>query len=94
MIVRAFLVIVGVCALLFGLYMLRFIGLGALPPIIAGIVLLLGTIFEGRYRPRIHANAAGWQATGERFVDPASGKLVDVYYNPATGERQYRNVTQ
>ena len=35
--------------------------------------------------------AAGpeWVATGERFVDPETGKLVTVYYHPATGERRY-----
>ena len=92
MVVRAILIVIGVCALAFGVFMFRFIGIGALPPIIGGIALLLGTLFEGRYRPRVHSNVGGWQATGERFVDPASGKLVDVYYNPTTGERQYRDV--
>lgn len=92
MIVRAILVVIGICALGFGLFTYRFLSIAALPPIIAGTALLLGTLFEGRYRPRVHANAGGWQATGERFVDPASGKLVDVYYNPTTGERQYRDV--
>ena len=32
---------------------------------------------------------AGWVATKERFVDPESGKLVTVFYQPATGERRY-----
>jgi len=91
---RVALILGGVCALAFGLFSFRFLGIGALPPIIAGVALLLGTLFEGRYRPRIHANAGGWQATGERFVDPASGKLVDVYYNPSNGEREYRDVPQ
>lgn len=31
-----------------------------------------------------------WQPTGERFMDPASGQLLEVYYNPQTGERDYR----
>lgn len=30
-----------------------------------------------------------WQATGERFVDPETGRLVTVYFRPATGERRY-----
>jgi hypothetical protein len=29
------------------------------------------------------------QATQERFVDPESGRLVTVFFNPATGERRY-----
>jgi len=94
MIVRAILILIGLCALAFGLFTYRFAGIGALPPIIAGTALLLGTVFEGRYRPRVRGNAADWQATGERFVDPGSGKLVEVYYDPKTGSRQYRNVDQ
>ena len=30
-----------------------------------------------------------WQRTDERFVDPETGKLVTVYYHPASGERRY-----
>jgi hypothetical protein len=29
-----------------------------------------------------------WQATPERFVDPQTGRLVTVFFNPATGERR------
>ena len=38
----------------------------------------------GRTRP-----GPGWVATGERFRDPETGKLVTVYYRPETGERRY-----
>lgn len=31
-----------------------------------------------------------WQPTGERFMDPAGGQWLEVYYNPHTGERDYR----
>jgi hypothetical protein len=31
-----------------------------------------------------------WQPTGERFNDPTTGQVVEVYYNPQTGERDYR----
>jgi hypothetical protein len=30
-----------------------------------------------------------WQNTGERFIDPGTGRLVDVYYDPRSGERHY-----
>ena len=30
-----------------------------------------------------------WQATPERFIDPETGRLVTVFFNPATGERRY-----
>jgi len=90
---RAIVIIVGLCALAFGLYMFRFVGFAALPPIIVGVALLLGTVFEGRYRPRVPSSSDGWEPTGERFVDPGSGKLVDVVYNPKTGEREYKEVS-
>ena len=31
----------------------------------------------------------GWVRTAERFVDPESGKMVDVFYEPSSGERQH-----
>ena len=31
----------------------------------------------------------GWERTGERFVDPETGRLVTVWFHPATGERRY-----
>jgi hypothetical protein len=30
-----------------------------------------------------------WVPTNERFVDPESGHLVTVFYQPSTGERRY-----
>lgn len=56
-----------------------------------GVVILLGTFFEQHYRSK-RATGEGWQTTGERFVDPVSGKLVQVRYNPQTGERAYEDV--
>ena len=58
-----------------------------------GLLLVGGLLFEqSAYRPRIHRAAKGWQPTGERFVDPASGTLTEVWFNPDTGERDYRAV--
>ena len=58
--------------------------------LIIGMIVLLGTLFERwRYR-RIEAAPNGdWQRTGEQFIDPSSGKPVDVMFNPHTGERRY-----
>jgi len=86
---RAILILAGLCALAFGLFTLRYSFIAALPPLIAGGALLLGTLFEGRYRPRVRSTA-GWAPTGEKFIDPGTGKLVDVVYNPKTGEREYK----
>ncbi|HLW02221.1 MAG TPA: hypothetical protein VKT82_26435 [Ktedonobacterales bacterium] len=56
----------------------------------SGVVLVAGILFERRgYHPRIDRTRGRWQPTGERFVDPTTGKLVEVRYNPETGERDY-----
>jgi hypothetical protein len=57
----------------------------------AGLILTLGVIYERVRYKSIAGRRPGpdWQATGERFVDPASGKLVEVYFRPASGERMY-----
>jgi hypothetical protein len=34
--------------------------------------------------------AEQFQATGETFRDPTTQRMMRVYSNPATGERQYR----
>ena len=57
--------------------------------ILIGAVVVLGTVFERwRYRNSPPAGAR-WERTGERFVDPASGDTMEVYYDPASGERRY-----
>ena len=61
--------------------------------LVFGVLLLLGILFERRYRGA-RASAAPLQQTGERFVDPTSGKLTEVLYDPKTGERIYREMTQ
>ena len=53
-----------------------------------GVLILIGTFLEGQYRSR-RSGGASWQTTGERFVDPTSGALTEVTYNPETGERSY-----
>jgi hypothetical protein len=59
--------------------------------LVLGLILSLGVLVErARYKSIAGAKPGpGWQATGERFVDPESGKLVEVYFKPATGERRY-----
>jgi hypothetical protein len=55
-----------------------------------GALIVLGTAFERwRYRPKNGRPAAGWEATGERFEDPQTGKTVRVFYDPKSGERRY-----
>lgn len=53
-------------------------------------VLILGAIFErSRYQTK-HTTKDGWIKTKERFVDNKSGKTVEVYFHPETGERKYQ----
>jgi membrane protein implicated in regulation of membrane protease activity len=55
-------------------------------------VVLVAAIFEARrYRSRV-TTTAGWQDTDEKFLDPTTGRLMRVRYNPRTGERDYVEV--
>jgi hypothetical protein len=58
---------------------------------LVGLMLTAGIAFErGRYKANARGRPRpGWIATDERFVDPASGEAVTVFYQPATGERRY-----
>jgi hypothetical protein len=58
--------------------------------LVAGLVVLLSIAFE-RWRDRKRASRPGaeWQRTGERFEDPATGRKVEVEYDPKSGERRY-----
>jgi len=67
------------------------VGVQFLPPTIVAAVVLLALLFENRRYQQLAETRPGapWQATDERFVDPDSGRMVTVYFNPATGERRY-----
>jgi len=92
-VLRAFLLIVGL-VLLAGGVALAGLGRGlsaGLRIAIPGLILIGAALVERWRYKRIAGGApgAGWVATAERFVDPESGRLVTVYYRPATGERRY-----
>ena len=60
-----------------------------------GFILVTAILFERkRYRTRVDRTQGFWQPTGERFVDPTTQQIMEVFYNPATGERDYREVTR
>jgi hypothetical protein len=55
-----------------------------------GAVLLVTTLIErSGYRPTVNRMQPGWRVTDERFIDPTTGKLMEVRYNDQTGERDY-----
>jgi hypothetical protein len=57
--------------------------------LVLGAIALLGTLFERwRYRTSERRDAQ-WQRTGERFEDPTTGRPVEVFFDPASGERRY-----
>jgi hypothetical protein len=62
--------------------------------VIVAVVVALGVVAAvfgwDRYRSNGKAASESSQPTSEVFTDPASGKSMRVWYNPATGEREYR----
>ena len=56
--------------------------------VVVGIVVAL--FGWDRYRSNRKGVSEASQPTGEVFTDPASGKPMRVWHNPATGEREYR----
>jgi hypothetical protein len=87
---RVFVLVLGVVLMLIGLWP-RMQGEHVLwAPLIWGFVLFAATLLERwRYRADTPREGTGWEATEERFIDPESGRLMQVFYQPATGERRY-----
>lgn len=62
-----------------------------LQTLIASGALTAGVAFERwRYVRSLTSREGRWLPTGERFVEPTTYRLTEVYYNPDTGERDYR----
>ncbi len=58
-----------------------------------GLVLVIAILFERRgYRPPLDRKRGNWRSTSERFIDPVTGRLIEVRYNPETGERDYVDI--
>ena len=59
--------------------------------IIGGLFLITALAIERwRYKPvRSDRPDSRWTDTGERFVDPETGVLTAVYFDPENGERHY-----
>lgn len=62
--------------------------------LINAAIVAAALVFERRgYQPRA-PNSAALRPTGERFQDPTSGELLEVWEDPATGAREYRPVSR
>ena len=56
----------------------------------AGIVILTA-IETWKYVRRPPSSADTFVPTDEKYIDDETGKIMHVYYNPSTGERDYRS---
>ncbi|MGH8151855.1 MAG: hypothetical protein ACREPF_03835 [Rhodanobacteraceae bacterium] len=56
-----------------------------------GLLLIIALAIERWRYKRVRAQRpdARWTDTGERFVDPETGRLTAVYFDPDKGERHY-----
>jgi len=62
--------------------------------VIVAVVVVVGIVVAifgwDRYRGDGKAPSESAQRTDEVFTDPATGKSMRVWFNPETGEREYR----
>jgi len=58
--------------------------------VLLALIAVASIFLERRYRGRRNAARGSWQRTQERFIDPSTGELTEVWYDPQTGERDYR----
>ncbi|RUL78202.1 hypothetical protein [Dyella choica] len=75
-----------------GIAVLTGVMVALLPQLIfGGLLLVVGLAIERwRYKPLLRGGPdPRWEDTGERFIDPASGQLTAVYFDPQRGERHY-----
>jgi len=58
--------------------------------LIVGVIAIVTVFLEPIYG-RANGKPVGrdWRSTDEKFVDPETGRLVIVWFDPQTGERRY-----
>jgi hypothetical protein len=63
----------------------------AWPSLAASLLVAMGCLWERRYHAAQQGNPldARFRATGERFVDPETGRVNAAWVDSATGERRY-----
>ncbi|WP_421847315.1 hypothetical protein [Novosphingobium sp.] len=62
---------------------------GGFPLLLFAALIVLGTVFDAGYLARRRTSRGAWQLTAEREVDHQSGQILEVWYDPVTGERRY-----
>ena len=85
---RVFALILGAVVTILGMLLWR---TGGNPMIfVLGVLIIIAAALEPIYgRANGKPRGATWRATDERFIDPETGKLVTVWFDPASGERRY-----
>jgi hypothetical protein len=58
--------------------------------VVLGIVIALFGLDRYRGNRKSAGTGSGSEPTSEVFTDPATGKRMRVWYDPATGDREYR----
>ena len=58
--------------------------------LVNGVIVIISLVFERKRYKTDQKTKDGWIRTKERFIDHSTGKLMEVFYNPKTGERSYR----
>lgn len=89
---RRVLIVLGIAGLVGGAACILLTRWGPAIDLLAGSGVLIAALLleRWRYTRAVHRSTGRWEATGERFLDPTSGEQVEVFYNPETGERDYR----
>jgi hypothetical protein len=58
--------------------------------LIVGAVVIVTVLLEPVYgRATTRPLGGTWRPTDEKFVDPESGKLLTVWFDPTSGDRRY-----
>ena len=83
----AALTLAGIAAL--GGFFLQSTGANGGGLFVLAALVVIGTVFEVRYRGSKAPAHGQWQATGEREVDHETGTVLEVWYDPVSGERCY-----
>ena len=88
---RAVLIGLGIVAVLAGLGLMATAHWTGISMLVAGALVLIGTLYEKVHykEPVARAPGPGWQRTSERFIDEETGKAITVWIEPKTGERIY-----
>lgn len=62
------------------------------PFFLLALLILASALLEPLYGRLVGRSGLGhgaWRPSGERFIDPETGRLVEVWFEPSTGERRY-----